>query len=278
MSGNWLSAAWRRGGSRRRSWRETGPYRLLKVAAEYCRAAAVLAIWRRWCGIPDVFDWLLAHVDRAALAGHDPLTVLDEFATERVPATLDAKRLERTTELAALRADSAAVEELFGKLPAKPQPLPRVGRRFRGLLAAVYGERMLDRNAAGRSVSDRGARKIDEGLAELAQLPPAADAEGRLARGISSWPSRRWPASRCRRPPQPMWSSCSAGWNCRWTTRRPSSSRRSTRASFRSRPWPMPFLPNRLRQQLGLLHNDRRYARDAYATVRAARIRGPNCG
>ena len=72
---------------------QTGPFRLLQLAAdlgadrEHHRFSDLAAAVRH----ADVFDWLLPKLQVAGVA--DPLTALDQFATEKVPASLDPQRL-----------------------------------------------------------------------------------------------------------------------------------------------------------------------------------------
>lgn len=243
---------------------ETGPYRLLKVAAEYVergRFADLAALARH----PDAFDWLLKHVDRAALAGHDPLTVLDEYATACVPAALDANRLADQPELAAVDAIRRAVSELFGNLPTKPRPLTQWADAFRSLLAAVYGARVLDRNQPADRYLIDSLSTINGGLSELDELPPAMAPKVGLRDAfelaVASLASQSLP------PPAESNVVEILGWlelplddapALIVTTFNEHFVPKSTVADG--------FLPNRLRRELGLLDNDRRYARDAYAT------------
>lgn len=242
---------------------ETGAYRLLKVAADYVereRFADLAALVRH----PDAFDWLLKHADRAALAGHDPLTALDEYATAYVPAALDANRLAHQPELAAVDAIRRAVGKLFGNLPTKQQPLTEWADAFRSLLAAVYGARVLERNhPADRYLID-SLSAINAGLLELDGLPPVMAPKVGLRDAFELAVA---PLARQSLPP-PAESNVVEilGWlelplddapALIVTTFNEHFVPKSTVADG--------FLPNRLRHKLGLVDNDRRYARDAYA-------------
>ena len=243
---------------------ETGPYRLLKVAAEYAqrnRFADLAALVRH----PDVFDWLLKHIDRTALAGQDPLTVLDEFATQYVPASLDASRLAHEPDLAAVAAIARVIGQLTSLLPTSPLPLAEWASAFRSLLGAVYGERVVDRNQPADRYLIEALDKINAGLAALDQLPatmmPKVALRDAFELAIAPLASEPIP------PPAEGNVVEILGWlelplddapALVVTTFNEGFVPKSTVADS--------FLPNRLRRELGLLDNDRRYARDAYAT------------
>jgi hypothetical protein len=242
---------------------ETGPYRLLKFASEFAqreRFADLAALVRH----PDVFDWLLKHMDLAALAGRDPLTVLDEFATERVPSSLDAGRLAHEPELAAVAAIARAIGQLTHLLPTRLQPLVEWASAFRGLLGAVYGQRVVDRNQPSDRYLIEALDKINAGLAELDQLPatimPKVGLREAFELAIAPLAGEPIP------PPAESNVVEILGWlelplddapALVVTTFNEGFVPKSTVADS--------FLPNRLRRELGLLDNDRRYARDAYA-------------
>ncbi len=243
---------------------ETGPYRLLKVAAEYAqreRFADLAALVRH----PDLFDWLQKHIDRKALAGYDPLTVLDEFATEHVPASLDAGRLAHEPDLAAVATIARVIGQLTSLMPTRLQPLAEWAGAFRGLLGAVYGERVVDRNQPADRYLIEALDKINAGLAELDQLPatmmPKVGLREALELAVAPLASEPIP------PPAESNVVEILGWlelplddapALVVTTFNEGFVPKSTVADS--------FLPNRLRSELGLLDNDRRYARDAYAT------------
>ena len=243
---------------------ETGPYRLLKVAADYAarrRFRDLAALVRH----PDVFDWLLAHLRGTGQLTGDLLTTLDDFASEHLPARLDDERLAKDPKAAGVVAIASAAEQLVQPLSGQSQPLGQWADRLRGVLLAVYGNRELDRNRP----ADRYLLEALESTVRRARFTwPACRRSWRRR----SMPGRRaascsmaWRAKALRRRPTRMRSSCSAGSSCRSTMRRRWSSPVSTKALSRNRRAARRFLPNRLRQSLGILHNDRRLARDAYA-------------
>ena len=241
---------------------ETGPFRLLQLAAdlgERHRFSDLAAIVRH----PDVFDWLLPKLDGAGIP--DPLTVLDQFATEKVPASLDPQRLEKDEELAAVRAIFSAAQELRKLLPTKPQPLSRWADALRHVLLEVYGGRPLDRNVPAERLTISALQSIDECLAELAKLPPELVPTVSLS---DAFQLALAPAARDVIPPT---AEANVVELLGWLELPLDDAPALIVTTFNEGLVPQAsgtemFLPNRLRQQLGVLDNDRRYARDAYAT------------
>ncbi|MCI0361101.1 MAG: hypothetical protein L0211_21690, partial [Planctomycetaceae bacterium] len=242
---------------------ETGPYRLLKVAADYVereRFADLAALVRH----PDAFDWVIKHIDRPALAGQDPLTVLDKYATACVPAALDAHRLAHEPELAAVDAISRAIGELLAALPVQPQPLTHWAKAFRSLLAAVYGPRVLDRNQPDDRFLMNALSAINEGLAELDQIPPPMVPKVGLREAFELAVA---PLASAPLPPPADGNVVQIlGWLELPLDDAPALIVTTFNEHFVPQSTASDgFLPNRLRCELGLLSNDRRYARDAYA-------------
>jgi hypothetical protein len=242
---------------------ETGPYRLLQIACEYAereRFADLAALVRH----PDVFDWMWGQIDPKVLAGRDPLTVLDEFATERVPASLDAGRLAHEPDLAALAAIAQAIGRLTSRLPTRPQPLTDWPGAFRALLAAVYGKRVVDRNVPADRILIEALAAINAGLAELDQLPaalvPKVGLREAFELAIAPLAGQSIP------PPAEGNVVEILGWLELALDDAPALVVTTFNEGFVPKSTVGDsFLPNRLRRELGLLHNERRYARDAYA-------------
>jgi hypothetical protein len=241
---------------------ETGPFRLLQLAAdlgERRRFSDLAAAVRH----PDVFDWLLPKLQAASV--HDPLSVLDQFATEKIPASLDAQRLENDEQLAAMRTIFAAVEALRSSLPARPQPLARWADSLRKLLLEVYGGRTLDRSVPAERLTILALQMIDECLAELDKLPAELMPTVTLA---DAFQLALAPAAGEVIPPA---AEPGVVEMLGWLELPLDDAPALVVTTFNDGLVPKAsgtemFLPNRLRQQLGLLDNDRRYARDAYAT------------
>src|SRR5262245_48924029 len=243
---------------------EAAPYRLLKVAADYAarrRFRDLAAIVRH----PDVDNWVrdLRSEVRGRKSDGGFLEALDRFASERFPAMLDPERLAKEKDAAEVLAVYGAVEKLIAPLATKPRRLGEWAEPLRAVLETVYGTHELDRERIGDRYLYEALKSIAGALDELARVPsalqPGVDARqacrivlGHLAgKGIA--------------PPEQPESIEMLGWldlplddapvaivttfNEGWV---PSSATADA------------YLPNRLREALGLMHNDRRLARDAY--------------
>jgi RecB family exonuclease len=243
---------------------QTGPYRLLKCAAEYAvsrRFRDLAALARH----PDVYEWLVSQLP-ATIGGKSAglLDVLDEFAASRFPARLDRERLEKDDDAADLLAIEEVVEQLVGPLDAESRPLGSWAEPLRQVLAMIYGSRTLDREAPQQRYLLKSLEALSSALNGLADLPgeldwpvnarlacrlvldelasesipPPADAEAIELLG--------WLDLALDDAPATLVTTFNEGWI-------PSASTADA------------LLPNRLRESLGLMHNDRRLARDAYA-------------
>ena len=243
---------------------ETGPLRLLKLVSQLAdplRFSDLAALVRH----PDVFDWLLTRVDRIALAGGDPLTALDRFASEHVPATIDPERLERNEKLQSVAAILRAIHGLLAPVPAGTQSLLEWSATFRTLLVTVYGGRSLDRNQPADRFLIESLRAIHEALEEPRALPAALVPRVGLREAFQLVLA---PLARQSLPPSAAANVVELlGWLELPLDDAPALIVTTFNDGF------VPpssnsdaFLPNRLRRQMGLLDNDRRYARDAYAT------------
>jgi RecB family exonuclease len=157
-----------------------------------------------------------------------------------------------------------AVEKLIAPLVAKSQPLANWAEPLRAVLVAVYGTRELNRERVEDRYLNEALKSIAGALDGLARAPselqPAVDARqacrivlGLLAgEGISppeqpqSIELLGWLDLPLDDSPAAIVTTLNEGWV-------PSSTTADA------------YLPNRLREALGLMHNDRRLARDAYA-------------
>lgn len=290
-----LTARWAIG----RQLAQTGPFRLLKVAADYVtrrRFRDLAALVRH----PDVWERVKTGIPARMLADfsakrsdvggqkselksqkreqrrEEILTVLDEFAEERLPAHLDPERLakEKDKEENAARVLEiySAVEKLVAPLNSRPRPLAEWAAGLREVLAAVYGTRKLDRDEEHDRYLALALTQIAEALDGLAQVPhelqPLVDARqacrivltGLAGEGVppmakpESLEMLGWLDLPLDDAPATIVTTFNEGWV-------PSSATADA------------YLPNRLREALGLLHNDRRFARDAYATALLAASR-----
>jgi RecB family exonuclease len=242
---------------------DTGPYRLLKAAADYAtrRSFRDLAALVRH---PDVTAWLVERLNVKGKPVLDIFTALDRFATEQLPAALDAERLARDEESADVLDISRSVEELIKPLPADAQPISRWAQRFRDVLLTIYGSKELNRDEPAERFLFTALERMRDGLDSLGKVPrelePAVTARqacGILLEGLSHEGIA---------PPANPEAIELLGWLDLPLDDAPAL----IVTTFNERFVPSAagsdvFLPNRLREALGLLHNDRRLARDAYA-------------
>jgi ATP-dependent helicase/nuclease subunit B len=241
---------------------ETGPFRLLKVAADYAarrRFRDLAALVRH----PDVFDWLASQLAKAH-ATVDILGTLDRFASERVPASLDAERLATSEPDADLLKVHTAVEELVRPLLGEARPLADWAEPLRAILATVFGERQLDRNHPPHRYLLKALehlRAAFDGLQSVpAALQPTVDARQGCRLILAELAGEGIP------PPADPAAIELLGWLDLPLDDAPATLVTTFNEGFiPSSMTADAFLPNRLRESLGLLHNDRRLARDAYA-------------
>jgi len=242
---------------------QSGPYRLLKGVADYAasrRFRNLAALARH----PDVYHWLANQLP-AATGGRPagPLDALDAYASSRFPARLDGERLAKDDQAAEVFAIYNAVERLIEPLDVKPQPRRSWAEPLRQVLATIYGERTLDRDEPHQRYLLKALEALSGALAGLADLPPELDgpASARLAcrivldelSGESIPPPADaeaiellgWLDLALDDAPATLVTTFNEGWV-------PEASTADV------------LLPNRLRESLGLMHNDRRLARDAY--------------
>jgi hypothetical protein len=270
---------------------ETGPYRLLSVAADYAarrRFRDLASLVRH----PDVYDALASlslgesgsrgepregiHAEKPntlapafSLGGReqthaDVLTVLDKFASVRFPAGLDPDRLAKEPDSAMVLAIHRAVEHLVQPLLKEPQPLGAWAEPLRQVLIAIYGSRQIDRIQPGQRYLLKALESIRDALDALGEIPeplqPTVDARQACRIVLAQLAAEGIP------PPADPEALELLGW-----LDLPLDDAPATLVTTFNEGW-VPsaniadaFLPNRLREALGLLHNDRRLARDAYA-------------
>ena len=254
-----LASRWVEG----RNLKETGPYRLLQVAADYAargRFRDLAALVRH----PDVHSWVLGQLRQIGASPPDLLTSLDKFAAERFPARIDAERLEKDEELADVRAIYVAVDFLLRPLTQPPQPLANWIRPFRELLRKIYGERELDRNRPHDRYLIEALEWTSAALATLAEPPadlqPTVDAREAARVVLGALAGKAIP------PPAEADAVELLGWLELPLDDAPALVVTTFNDGF------VPaatsgdaFLPNCLREKLGVVDNDRRLARDAYA-------------
>ncbi len=240
---------------------ETGPYRLLRIAADYAargRFRDLAALVRH----PDVFEWLAGRLEKCGLSSAGVLLELDRFATDRLPARLDVSRLESDPQSAKILAIHKCCDEIASPLLAAPLKLAAWAERLRSVLLTVYGERKLDRESDRYLLASLAALRdaCDELAAVREELQPVLDAAAACRLALDSL------ADDGIAPPANPTAIELLGWLELPLDDAPALILTTFNEGFvPSAMSADAFLPNRLRQHLGLLDNDRRLARDAYA-------------
>lgn len=238
----------------------TRPIRLLLAAADWLdrrRFADLAAIMRH----PDV-EPLIA--DDAASAG-DWLTTLDRYFNDTLAARAAGPWLGDETRAARMKAAHDTITTLLGDLTGDPKPLGEWALPIAQLIVNAYSTLDLDERREADRLVVRACDAIRDQLLAL----PAGDAAPRVGAGEAIRLVVRFidRSDAANIPPEADAAAIEllgplelhlddapalvlTGFN---EGKLPSSVSAD------------PFLPNNLRRQLGLLDNDRRYARDAYA-------------
>ena len=242
---------------------ETGPYRLLHVAAEYAarwRFRDLAALVRH----PDAFAWLERRLRKEGVHQPDILLALDNYAAERLPATLDEERLKKEPDCAKLLAIFQAARQLIEPLVCQPLTAGEWSERLRSVLALVYGGQRLDRDRELDRYLLEALKHLGQALDALAAVP--AELQLRLDVREACRLALDSVAGQGLAPPADPDAVELLGWLELPLDDAPAL----VVTTFNEGYVPSAlsadaFLPNRLRQHLGLLDNDRRLARDAYA-------------
>lgn len=237
----------------------TGPYLLLNATREYLRAptfAAFAALVRH----PDLYAWL-----RKKGVSHKLLTELDEMQSTRLPAelvTCEAWLSDKWPIVA------AALEQVCGwlaNLRGREQKLALWIEPLEAALVEIYRDRTFQRHDAHDHATLEACEHLHDGLAEFAEIPAS------LAPSVNASEALRMTLDAVRAsqiaPPADDQAIEMLGWFELPLDDAPVLIMTSFNEGFvPSSHGADMFLPNRLRQQLGLNHSERLYARDAYAT------------
>jgi hypothetical protein len=251
---------------------ETGPYRLLAAAVKFAgrrRYDDVAALLRH----PDLEDWLQGVTERGS--GHSGrgslLAQLDQYYNKHLPSRIRTSTLQQPAsggskppEGQELTSALERIETWLDEASAN-HSLRTWGNVFRRVLAAVYAGRTLDLDTPADDILDRTIRRILDECDQLDSVPEALDtvsfsAADAFQIALAALASQALP------PPADPGAVEILGWlelplddslALVVTSFNEGFVPKSTGAEA--------FLPDRLRRELGLLHNERRYARDAYA-------------
>jgi hypothetical protein len=261
---------------------DTGPYRLLAVAVRFAggqRYDDLAALMRH----PDLEDWLHSALARQApprlnALGSSSLAAdvreaamslpaqLDRFYTRHLPSRVSSSEgLQECRDWPGLGPALQQIEEWLREASGT-YPLRSWGNIFGRILAYVYGGRTLDLDTSADEVLHRTIRRILEECDRLNSLPEALDTAPLSA--ADAFQVALGPLAQESLPPA---ADAGAVEILGWLELPLDDSRALVVTSFNEGFVPTStgtdgFLPDCLRRELGLLHNERRYARDAYAT------------
>jgi hypothetical protein len=256
---------------------DTAPFRLLGVALQYAgtrRYEDLAALLRH----PDLEDWLTVQPAPPGLsnviASRSLPGQLDQFYNRHLPNRLEAKdvAIHNSRDWPDLRTALERIEEWLAEASAK-HPLRAWGDIFRNLLGAVYGGLKLRLEEEADEVLHKTILRILKACEQLGSIPPDLD-EG----SVSAPEAFRFALGRRAGEPLPPPADPEAVELLGWLELPLDDAPALVVTSFNDGFVPKStgadaFLPDRLRRELGLLHNERRYARDAYATTVLCRSR-----
>ncbi len=252
---------------------QTGPFRLLAAAVQYAsqrRYDDLAALVRH----PDVEGWLIKALPNlggtrtgATLAQAMSLPAqLDRFYNARLPGQMPSGRaFHNQPDWPDLAAVVEQVDEWIHEASAT-RPLRMWSPIFRNILGVVYGGRTLLLDNQEDEVLHRTLGKLLGACDMLDDVPEALDTASVSA--ADAFQVAMGPLGDEALPPP---ADPQAVEILGWLELPLDDSRALVVTSFNEGLVPQSasadaFLPDRLRRELGLLHNDRRYARDAYAT------------
>jgi RecB family exonuclease len=242
---------------------DTGPYRLLASAvrfAERRRYDDFAALLRH----PDMEDWLTGE---SASSRPSLPAQLDRYYNGRFPSRIrSGQRIEGHEDWPDLATALKCVDTWLSDASAR-RPLRLWGDVFRKILGAVYGARTLDLEVPADLVLHRTVRQMLDECDRLRLLPEGLDVYPVSA--VDAFQVAIGPLAGESLPPP---ADPDAIEILGWLELPLDDSQALIVTSFNEGNVPKSvgadaFLPDRLRRELGLLHNERRYARDAYATT-----------
>jgi RecB family exonuclease len=243
-----------------RTLANTAPYRLLAAVAEHAtgrRYEAFAALVRH----PDVAAWLAA--DGTPI----DLTALDNFYRENLPTRV------RETNLPAIPAVRPVFERIgkWLKAAAGARPLRDWADTFTGVLGTVYaGRDALDLSREADRVLHAALERMLDALDALRHVPPGLD------RSFAASDAFTVAFEGIAKETVPPAADPGAVELLGWLELPLDDAPAVLVTTFNDGHVPTaagadPFVPDALRARLGLEHNARRYARDAYAATVLAR-------
>lgn len=257
---------------------ESAPYRLLEVVTDYAerRRFADLAACIRH---PDLYDWLLPLI-RPELLGKDLPTILDRHYAERLSAWLDnddltaAMNRDEKDEIArAMHVIVGKLETLFQAWPTGRKPVGTWMTHCSQLLEAIYGSREVARYEEADRYLLECCQKVQDALTVIAEIPVAMQPLTTLTDAVAL--ALRAIEQESIAPPPNTDAIEILGWLELPLDDAPALIVTTVNEGFVPKTQRNDaFLPDALRRDLGLLHDDRRYARDSYSLQLLAHSRG----
>jgi ATP-dependent helicase/nuclease subunit B len=240
---------------------ETGPCRLLDAVSQFCiqRSFASFAALVRH---PDMETWLRSQGCMA-----DYLSELDVYRSEHLQPSL-GKWLGTTEQLTTLPKVIQAIDRIASGTQVDNGRETRLlgdwGTQILRLLREIYGTRELDRNEPVEAQTLTALERIQTKSDDFTALPESIAPQLTITQAI------RLLLDQLSREEIPAWPDDQAIELLGWLELPLDTAPALIVTSFNEGFVPKSvnsdlFLPNALRQQLGLLDNHRRYARDAYA-------------
>lgn len=237
---------------------ETGPYRLLAAAmrfAEPRRFEDFASLIRH----PDVEDWL--EVSGKSVAGQ-----LDAFYNARLPSRIRSGQIRDHREWPDLSKAAQRIERWLLEA-GKNHPLREWSGIFRKVLGTIYGEREINADNPDDEALKEMLEQILEECAKLDAVPESLDSVN-----VGAADAFQIALGELAREALPSAADLTAIELLGWLELPLDDSKALIITSFNEGFVPGSagsdaFLPDRLRRELGVMHNERRYARDAYATT-----------
>ncbi|HET7276050.1 MAG TPA: PD-(D/E)XK nuclease family protein [Longimicrobiaceae bacterium] len=248
----------------------SAPYRLLEAFAEYLsqdRFEACAALARH----PDLWNWLegagksIKQPGAGALREADGwLEPLDRYFSDHLPARMSIGELVDGRYTAAVAALGKALDhpKLLGRMAGK-RHLADWASEIMDLLLEVYGDLSLNRARPADRHLIEACQRLRDAAAEMYRLPPEVDELCDAATGIHLM------LEAVRSSTIPADADRAAVELLGWLELHLDDSPVAIITGFNEPFLPESvnadaFLPNALRSRLGIVDNDRRYARDAY--------------
>ena len=274
-----------------RGLNETLPVRLMLAAKEYLESQTYDA-FAAFVRHPDVFAWLTSEIRNDRWL-HD----LDQHQNEYLPYTValanknafgdpqqlaqdfhaddesDQKRAQARSQVATkLNRIHQLIANLLQPLVGPPQPIAQWTQPWSEILIAVYGSRTMNSKVYADRQIIKACEAIYQALGNQRQVPPEFKTSTSASQALE-WAIQAATETRVVSPPIPNAIEL-AGWLDLALDDAPVMVVTSVNDEH------VPnsevghqFLPDELCRQLGILDNDRRYARDMYALTVIASVR-----